>query len=368
MAWNGLVYPLVELGEAVDLQEDLRALRESGYARVGRLGADNEPSSVMPKPSLISACLLLRLGETDAAKGMVAAHFGDRQPDDGSSGGYSLYVSLSADWLWQLYNRALCAHMRGDDRLVHASLTLLASNIEGILARMHEQLSEDHRKAKYHPLSWMDSWEILLHESHRRLEPEENPAEPDTIKALIIDLKNVDRRQWGQPGGVGVASDPRVHALVKRGDKAVEALLDCLENDQRLTRSVSFGRDFGRGRTLIPVGRAAHAALTEILQFSNFEGVEHRWAIDTIDERVAMAKAIRKYWSENRDLTLAERWFATLQRDDVEEELWVEAAEKLTEPPVVYSESPMGVLHMGRAEDDDTPLAGEPLRERNDPR
>ena len=106
MAWNGLVYPLVELGKAADLQEDLKTLRESDCARIGRLGADNEPSSVLPNPSLIAACLLLRLGETDTAKGMVAAHFGDRQPGDGSSGGYSLYVSLSADWLWQSFTIA----------------------------------------------------------------------------------------------------------------------------------------------------------------------------------------------------------------------------------------------------------------------
>ena len=85
--------------------------------------------------------------------------------------------------------------MRGDDRLVHASLTLLASKIEDILARMHGQLSEDHRKAEYHPLKWMNDWEILLRESYRQLQPEENPAEPDTIKALIAGLENIDRRQ-----------------------------------------------------------------------------------------------------------------------------------------------------------------------------
>jgi len=54
---------------------------------------------------------------------------------------------------------------------------------------------------------------------------------------------------------------PIVQALEQEGESAVEPLLECFANDDRLTRSVSFGRDFQLERNLIPVARAAQAAL-----------------------------------------------------------------------------------------------------------
>jgi len=56
----------------------------------------------------------------------------------------------------------------------------------------------------------------------------------------------------GQPGWVNLSEDPIVAALTQEGDPAVEPLLDCLEHDKRLTRSVGFGRDFFLGRTRDP--------------------------------------------------------------------------------------------------------------------
>ena len=64
------------------------------------------------------------------------------------------------------------------------------------------------------------------------------------ITWLIDSLEEVDERQWGQPGGISLGRDRRVAALIEIGDPAVPALIDAVEKDGRLTRSVHFWRDF----------------------------------------------------------------------------------------------------------------------------
>jgi hypothetical protein len=49
------------------------------------------------------------------------------------------------------------------------------------------------------------------------------------VEQLIQALDEVDARQWGQPGGIDLASDPRVRELITLGDAAVPALIDVVE-------------------------------------------------------------------------------------------------------------------------------------------
>ena len=361
VAWNGLVYPLVEVGEPANLAADIEAIVESHETPWNGFGlsGDNEWRVVLPGSRPVSACLLLRLGETEAALASIKWQTAERNAD------WNSYVGLTEDWLWSLYNRAVCAHMRGDDRLSVSSLAYLEPRFAEIRANVDETIPEGRRRPDYHPLNFIADWEILLREGTRRLEPPPE-FEPGSLEALIADLENIGARQWGQPGGVSVGSDPRVHALVKRGEEAIERLLDCLAGDQRLTRSVSFHRDFGTHRNLIPVADAAHAALTTILDTSEFEGVENRWAINTPEERVVMATAIRWYWNQNKGLSKPERWFATLLDHEAEVDRWIEAAENLTTPETVYTDvSSLGVYQTSPP--DDAPMAGEVLRDREKP-
>ncbi len=90
------------------------------------------------------------------------------------------------------------------------------------------------------------------------------------VAALVIDLDQVAARQNGQPGGVELAFDEVVQELVRCGDDAVEPLLECLEHDERLTRSVEFERNFFPGRMPIDVAEAAYVALCDILHTSSF--------------------------------------------------------------------------------------------------
>jgi hypothetical protein len=136
----------------------------------------------------------------------------------------------------------------------------------------------------------------------------------ERIAALIRDLDLVQAHQWGQPGGVALAEDPIVSALIQEGDPAVEPLLDCVEHDPRLTRSVSFGRDFFMSRNLIPASQAARSALPGILQAGFNDAAE-----------------IRGYWNQYKTLSLEERWHAML-RDDTARSRWLEAAGHIVQP------------------------------------
>src|SRR5262249_14685021 len=139
----------------------------------------------------------------------------------------------------------------------------------------------------------------LLSDCERRVANQKNPSPPkNDIAALIDDLQNVDARQDGQPGFVSLARDPRVQVLVKRGAEAVGPLVDPMEDDTRLTRSVSFGRDFFRSRDLISVSEAAYAALVDFLRvdFRTYgeDGKPLSWK--------GLAARVRAYWAKMGDL------------------------------------------------------------------
>ena len=142
---------------------------------------------------------------------------------------------------------------------------------------------------------------------------------------LIDHLDEVSARQWGQPGGIDVAQDPIVKALIKEGGPAVEPLIECLQTDTRLTRSVRFGRDFFRDRYFIPVKQAAYVALSGILgmnQFGSFvEG-----------DSKAGAQRIREYWQRYAQVPEVQRWYSVLRDDSAAPEQWADAAGRIVEP------------------------------------
>jgi hypothetical protein len=124
----------------------------------------------------------------------------------------------------------------------------------------------------------------------------------------------VDARQWGQPGGVSLASDRRVGELVRLGDAAVPALLDALETDVRLTRSVHLWRDYSPSRTVLSVREASLTALMSILRVrffkpdstsDNFTGRGDAGARE-------MAKRLRAYWKEYGHLPFDRRMMKVL--------------------------------------------------------
>ncbi|QEL20687.1 hypothetical protein [Limnoglobus roseus] len=131
---------------------------------------------------------------------------------------------------------------------------------------------------------------------------------------LIDALDEVDARQDGQPGGVDLAGDRRVRELIRVGDASVPALIDALEKDERLTRSVHFWRDFARSRTVLGVREAELSAVMSILRVRVFEPVSTGDSFtarggDTVKATVAR---LRAYWTAYGRLPFDERMMAVL--------------------------------------------------------
>lgn len=215
--------------------------------------------------------------------------------------------------------------MRGDDHLALMSAQALATMYPG-----HLELS----------FSFLEPLRgLIVDEQRRLLEPayvptlktDDPPKGKKYVAGLIRDLELVASRQMGQPGGVDLTDHPVTKALIQAGDDAVQPLLDCLENDTRLTRSVRFGRDFHPGRTILGVHEAAYAALASILQTSFFGAGSTADSLTAhgLEGRRQAAAAIRAYWQKNKALSLLERWHQTLSDDESTPDRSLEAADNI---------------------------------------
>jgi hypothetical protein len=134
------------------------------------------------------------------------------------------------------------------------------------------------------------------------------------IAFLIDALEEVDARQTGQPGGVDLASDRRVEELIRIGDAAVPALIDALEKDERLTRSVHFWRDSARSRVVLSVREAELTALMSILRVSVFEPAStgDNFTARGEDAAIQIVKRLRAYWKEYGAVPFDERMMKVL--------------------------------------------------------
>ncbi|HKQ92766.1 MAG TPA: hypothetical protein VJZ77_19055 [Blastocatellia bacterium] len=325
VAWNGLVYPVMSLGHSANLHNDWEAISKGKdrNSMIIRRSVAEEYAVHFGVLEPLKVVLLLRLGETELARRLweLAPH-DEKDP----------YLDLANDWTWNAFERAATAHMRGDDRLALADARMLAK-IQPLIEVEAEQRGFIPDTDYSNSPSSMQLWSLLA-DCERRVANQKNPSLPkNDIAALIDDLENVDARQSGQPGGVNLAEDPRVKALVKRGAEAVEPLLDAMENDTRLTRSVSFGRSFFRSRHLISVSEAAYAALVDFLRvdFRNY-GEDGKPL-----SRKELAAHIRAYWAKMRDLSPAERFYAMLRDDKAGKDQWLQAGANIVQPTDVES-------------------------------
>lgn len=389
VCWNGLVYPVVSVGEPADVEADIRAVIKAdeerraawqkaqpahAFSRLGRTQNERESvgyQSLQP----IKVCLLLRLGKASLAAELWEAWTAGLPPrsNDNDVTLRDPYLQLARDWTWAIFDRAIGAHMRGDDRLALLSaeaLVPLRNAVEEEAARRgfeRPRSAQGDDKIAY--LTFLGPLDRLVQDQRRRAKQprlervsaagiEKFPEQSERIAALLRDLESVSARQWGQPGGVDLSWDPIVLALIQEGDAAVGPLIDCLESDWRLTRSVRFHRDFSRHREVIAVDAAAFAALTKIMEIRTF-GPEttHGYQGSTDPERRrAVAAEIRALWEQTRSAGPEERWYQLLADDEGTPHQWVEAAGRIVQP-----------AGDGRPADGPRPLQGEPLRVKTEP-
>jgi hypothetical protein len=154
------------------------------------------------------------------------------------------------------------------------------------------------------------------------------------VEWLIDSLENVDRRQWSQPGGVDLASDWRVQGLVEIGDPAVPALIDTIEFDTRLTRSMHYWRDFSQSRYIMSVREAALVAVMSILQLRLFEAhyTGDNFTSHGPEAAKQVAAELREYWSRWGALTFSERMMTLLQSPDTDVDKLLDASVALAFP------------------------------------
>ena len=400
VCWNGLVYPVISVGGQVNMQADVESLVASAITNSSRMRmalydrAFSEKLSIAQDSLLpLKACLLSRLDGKDMATNIWNACNVSLQNSHGQQQANDPYLMFAGDWAWSLFDRTICAHMRGDVPLALVSarkLSAIHSKIEAEAARRgfpHPQsYGNGMQQPKEQPyLPFLDQLPQLLSDLERRAhEPKEKsvvemgltnfPNQSDRIAALIEDLDLTKARQMGQPGWVVPQMDPIVQALIKEGNPAVEPLLKCWENDKRLTCSVGFRRDFFRDRHVMPVAGVAKAAVQEILQ--------------TQFQNVAEARA---FWKQYKGLSQEERWYQVLREDTVVQEQsvqamaagaqphtekmtvfgrgqWMEAARMIVQPNNVagvpasgfYSSRPL-------SPGENAKLRGESLRSKNNP-
>ena len=386
VCWNGLVYPLVSVGKQRSYADDIREVISADEAarlkfkkehpdrefHRWRRGVVSEAMAVSHKTPLpIKVLPLLRLGDVRLAEELYTAWHDTDVGEFAKLADDDPYLSLADDWAWVAFDRAVCAHMRGDDQLAIAAAAQLVPAwraIEATAAQRGFELQQNNGDEEPYYLRYLTPITTLLVDQQRR--DAATATEPaGKIEALIADLENVNARQWSQPGGVSLGMDARVRALVDVGNEAIEPLLECLENDTRLTRSVSFHRHFGQHRCLISVQEAAYFALERILKKS-FRGPHAGGgylSVQNAENRRQIASRIRSHLKRFQETPLIEQWYVTLADDSASPDDWLQAAGN-----IVASASRLGPSGPVRDGDwmvwrSDKSFAGKSLRDRVDP-
>lgn len=354
IGWNGLVYPVISIGEKQNLRSDIlsivskdkkeRAEYEKKYPgeTINRsrysYSAFSEDRALSEKSLLpLKVALLLRLHEVELAETLWKS-LDQLDTDENETSFKDPYLLLIQDLVWAYFDRAVCAHMRGDTSIAFTSASILSKLQKAVDLEAKKRGFQESIRLIHHVLASLPE---LLSDEERRLNTPRNKdvstllneLSDDPIvktKALIELLDEISARQFGQPGGVYLGDDPILKELIRVGEPAVELLLTCLEEDSRLTRSVSFHRDFFRTRRFISVSEAAYIALCEILQIHNF-GKEDDWKGRGVEGQAEIAAKIRAYWNKYKGMPYSERLYKILADDQVGGESWLEAASSIVQ-------------------------------------
>lgn len=384
VAWDGLVYPVISVGETASVVEDVNRMLdgEAGSHQAGDEALSPDQATVA------KVVMLLRLGRVEDSR-KVWSHIeagttSPRREDEG------LFQMLATEWLRAQFERGVRAHVERRPLLALAYF----ESIPGTRARIEEEARKQGIElAEFNPrsgqmgpgldLSFVGQVPQLISDAQRRLEESgtnraeiENPEiiadKTERIALLIRELDEVEAYPMTTKSYLEFSFDPVVAALAAEGEDAVNPLIDCLANDQRLTRSVdgSWGSQKAR---VVGVEEPALAALQRILksrdQLPNLDVPYVRGSPAAPKlKREDLAKAIRGYWEKYREKTLPERWYDLLTDDSASSRVWAEAAENLTikenQPVPVYG---MGAFLFPQELDESAPLRGEVLRMKTGP-
>jgi hypothetical protein len=394
IGWNGLLYQAVSLGRPANAEADARAMigamnppsvQQKILFNVGvQTYADEDYALNVQWLTPAKAALIFRFAAPDLAEA-CAQLFPTTDP----------FFALATDHLWTTFDRAFCAHLRGDDNLAYGTalvLTQIRRTCEDEAKRRGFSVSElpeaRFRQKQTTPeiesyFPFLNSLPALFQDQerrHNRKSPLRNPAgikdKGERIAALIEQLEDVSAKQTGYALDYNLLSNPTVQALVNEGWDAVEPLLQCYEHDVRLTRVVPVAMGWGgpyhsrAERRIVGVRDPAYLALEGILetpQFAlSFTGNE------TADQKAASykstAEGMRAYYRRYNRRSRDERLYDILKDPHGR---WLESASMLVQPtnqpirPFISWNSTPWVSPLNP--NDTTPLRGEALRSKTNP-
>ncbi len=265
-----------------------------------------EASGLPGFPILAVAAWLHCLGKDALAVKMLAAASGELR-NEGDRKKVTVVEQMRRNLAWHAFADLVHAYMvRADDEALIAGRRLLDLYPDVADPQAATLVSEIlRRRATHHD-----------DEGIRSAIPAEASSWPvdRQISFLISHLDEVSERQCSQPGGIDLGADPIVGQLIAIGDPAVSALIDVIDTDKRLTRSVHFWRDFAPDRTVVSTREAALAAVMSILRLPIFKAASTGDDFTSHGDQTAheTARQLRTYWDKSRALPLAARLRATL--------------------------------------------------------
>lgn len=396
VCWDGLVYPLVSIGNPADVRGDASAAAvaevEGAIYGTGRYWhayfedfclchpwAGRSVSHLSPLP--VKSCLLLRLGEVELAEKVwnrwtseLASY--PTQEQFGRSTGESVeankpylkdpYLILTNLWTLSLFDRAVAGHMRGDDQLSLASAKMLATvwpAVEAEAAQRGFSRPPPEKIEQGAPYFLLDARraEELLADQQRRAEDRRRGNAPPVLCGDYADP---------EPFSLALAKE-----LNRCPDKShrIALLIRELEEESPATcvnPPAGYGCRSGSGNTLVaflvnegeesvepllaclesdarlthfisceeryplPVHLFAEMALEEVLKmpFRTSYPWTEEAKVDEQKRRQVQAKKIRAYWIRYKGVPMAERWYRILADDEAEPTHWLAAARAILQP------------------------------------
>jgi hypothetical protein len=397
IGWNGLVYPVMSVGNPASAENDARDMIQA----MGPPAIPNRVNFDVGIQTYVDEEYSLNTRWLTQAKAAMIFRFASPELVEECSLLFPRkdpFLALSTGFIWVAFDRAMSAHMRGDDTLAYATANMLDGARKTCeaeaMARGFElqpapqgagvhSASDAAKRESYFP--FLKTFRALLQDQgrrHQRKTPLRNPStvanKDERIGVLIDQLENISARQTGQyAADCSLSENTAVQALVNEGWDAVGPLLDCYENDARLTRIIPF--IFGGGsvgadeamttRQIVDVRSAAYAALEGIIETTQFAPqISGR---QTLEENNAICKksaaAVRGYWQKYRGFSREERLYRILCDDNGQ---WLEAATIIVQAsnkpvmPLIQWGYPWSLpLKL----EDGAPMLGEPLRAKTKP-